>query len=372
MVQGSMASSYVQATQSGMTEGDKRMAAKVAREARESMASQGTSISGRDSSQPRALGQRVIDFLIEKTKITPPIKITKETHKSQDGKEEEVDVWEYPEQDIPSLHELYGRHAALFNFASKSRDLPLNEKRRWVMERLRGLESIPGVEPEVSYHQEGEVHCDDCMSRPLLCSISPIFGVTEMPGKVVTIQAWKPPRPPQAEASQHRQKMMKEHFWVQFDNISEGMDSFVQKRLSEEYQNNAIIDWLSANPDFLTPNHDSRVACLEGGTGVLSPLGEQMETSQQEDSGLTPSKEQEMEEATGQEEVGTDNEKEFSEGKSASSAIRLKREGEGGEGEEGEESEESSSEDGWEDAEDEQEEKPETLERWVKCVQALE
>ncbi|GBG79886.1 hypothetical protein CBR_g30151 [Chara braunii] len=47
----------------------------------------------------------------------------------------------------------------------------------------------------------------------------------------------------------------------------------------------------------------------------------------------------------------------------------------GGEGEEGEDSEESSSEDGWEDTEDEEDEddeEPETIERWVKCMQALE
>ncbi|GBG82248.1 hypothetical protein CBR_g34531 [Chara braunii] len=219
-----MACSYVQAAQKGMTEGDKRIAAKAASEARESMASQGTSISGRDLGQPRALGQRAIDFLIERTKITAPIKITKETHKSQDGKEEEVDVWEYPEQDIPSLHELYERHAVLFNFASKSRDLPLNEKRRRVMERLRGLKSIPGVEPEVTYHKRGKfvvmIVCVDPSYAQYLLSL----GSLKCQGTVVTIQAWKPPRPPQAEASQHRQKMMKEHFWVQFDNLSEGID----------------------------------------------------------------------------------------------------------------------------------------------------
>ncbi|GBG83010.1 hypothetical protein CBR_g36629 [Chara braunii] len=117
---------------------------------------------------------------------------------------------------------------------------------------------------------------------------------------------------------------------------------------------------------------DHEMETEQGGIGVSSPLGEQMETSRQEDGGLNPSKEQEMEEATDQEEVGTNNEREFSEGKSASSAMRPTREGEGGEGEQGEESEESSSEGGWEDVEDEEEEEPETLEIWVNCVQALE
>ncbi|GBG87248.1 hypothetical protein CBR_g45307 [Chara braunii] len=107
----------------------------------------------------------------------------------------------------------------------------------------------------------------------------------------------------------------------------------------------------------------------QGGTGDCSPLGAQMEISQQGDSGQTSSKEQEMGEATGQDEGDTGNGTDFSERRSASSATKSRREEEGGEGEEEEDSEESSSEEGWED---EEEEEPETLETWVKCVQALE
>ncbi|GBG73968.1 hypothetical protein CBR_g17680 [Chara braunii] len=120
-----------------------------------SSASQGTSASGIKVSQSRSLGQKAIDFLMEKTKIKSPVKISKEIVKGQEGKEEEVDVWEYPEQDLQTLDELYARHAVLFNFSSKNQDLSLNDKRQWVLERLRGLEHIPGMEPEVSYHKRG-------------------------------------------------------------------------------------------------------------------------------------------------------------------------------------------------------------------------
>ncbi|GBG81205.1 hypothetical protein CBR_g31877 [Chara braunii] len=78
----------------------------------------------------RSLGQKAMDFLLEKIQIKAEIKITKEVIKGEGCKEEEVEVWEYPEEDIQSLNELYEKHAVLFNFSGRSRELSLNEKRR--------------------------------------------------------------------------------------------------------------------------------------------------------------------------------------------------------------------------------------------------
>ncbi|GBG70297.1 hypothetical protein CBR_g6425 [Chara braunii] len=77
----------------------------------------------------RSLGQKAMDFLLEKTQFKAEIKITKEVIKGEGGKEEVV-VWEYPEEDIQSLNELYEKHAVLFNFSGRSKELSLNEKRR--------------------------------------------------------------------------------------------------------------------------------------------------------------------------------------------------------------------------------------------------
>ncbi|GBG58670.1 hypothetical protein CBR_g71 [Chara braunii] len=78
----------------------------------------------------RSLGQKAMDFLMEKTQVKAEIKITKVV-KGEGGKEEEVEVWEYPEENIQSLNELYEKHAGvLFKFSGRSRELSLNEKRR--------------------------------------------------------------------------------------------------------------------------------------------------------------------------------------------------------------------------------------------------
>ncbi|GBG85813.1 hypothetical protein CBR_g40623 [Chara braunii] len=240
-------------------------------------ASQSGTASRTGEAKSRSLGQKAMDFLLEKTQIKAEIKITKEVIKGEGGKEEEVDVWEYPEEDIQSLNELYEKHAVLFNFSGRSKELPLNEKRRWVRDRLIAMEDVPGKEPEVSFHRRGRfavmIVCVDPTYAQYLLSI----GSLKCKGAVVTIQPWKPPRPPQAEASRHRQSMLRNHFWVQFDNLSEGMHSFVQRRLEEEFPSNPIIEWLPANPDFLAPNHDARVACLEvkgrGHLGTSCPQG---------------------------------------------------------------------------------------------------
>ncbi|GBG64640.1 hypothetical protein CBR_g45694 [Chara braunii] len=267
-----MAMSYSQAAQRATSEKEKRDFAKGQGGASMSHSGQMPSQSGTNSkteaTKSRTLGQKAMEFLLQKTQIKAEIKVTKEIIRGEGGKEEEVDVWEYPEEDIQSLNDLYEKHAVLFNFSGRSKELSLNEKRRWVMDRLIAMEDVPGKEPEVSYHRRGRftvmIVCVDPTYAQYLISI----GSLKCKGAVVTIQPWKPPRPPQAEASRHRQSMLRNHFWVQFDNLSEGMHSFVQSRLQAEYPNNPIIEWLPANPDFLAPNHDARVACLEVTSGA--------------------------------------------------------------------------------------------------------
>ncbi|GBG62140.1 hypothetical protein CBR_g29339 [Chara braunii] len=74
--------------------------------------------------------------------------------------------------DLQSLNEVYEKHVALFNFTNKNRYLPLNEKRKWVMDKLREMESIPGTDPDVSYHkrasktrEEDSLHIDGSLKR---------------------------------------------------------------------------------------------------------------------------------------------------------------------------------------------------------------
>ncbi|GBG77065.1 hypothetical protein CBR_g23391 [Chara braunii] len=119
-------------------------------------------------------------------------------------------------------------------------------------------------------------------------------------------------------------------------------------------------------------DQDQEMESEKGGSGALNPFEEPMEVSQQADSGQAPLCEQEMGEATGQDDGDTGKGEESFEVGPANSATKPKRGRERGDGEEGEDSDGNSSEDGWEDAEDEEEEEPETLERWVKCVHALE
>ncbi|GBG64218.1 hypothetical protein CBR_g40918 [Chara braunii] len=274
-----MAISYSMAAQKAMSEKEKhdfalRQGGTTTSKAGQTASQSGT-VSRTSETKSQSLGQKAMDFLLEQTQIKAEIKITKEVIKGEGGKEEEVEVWEYPEEDIQSLNELYEKHAVLFNFSGRSRELPLNEKRRWVMDRLTAMEEVPGKEPEVSYHRRGRyavmIVCVDPTYAQYLMSI----GSLKCKGAVVTIQPWKPPRPPQAEASRHRQSMLRNHLWVQFDNLSEGMHSFVQRRLDEEFPSNPIIEWLPTNPDFLAPNHDARVACLEVKSGAPPKLPDQ-------------------------------------------------------------------------------------------------
>ncbi|GBG71915.1 hypothetical protein CBR_g10851 [Chara braunii] len=117
-------------------------------------------------------------------------------------------------------------------------------------------------------------------------------------------------------------------------------------------------------------DQDQEMESERGRSGALSPSVEPMEVSQQADSGKTPSHEQEMGEARGQEDGDTGKE-ESPEVGPASSATEPKQGRERGEGEVGD-SDGNSYEDGWEDVDDEEEEEPQTQERWVKCVHVLE
>ncbi|GBG66451.1 hypothetical protein CBR_g61494 [Chara braunii] len=115
---------------------------------------------------------------------------------------------------------------------------------------------------------------------------------------------------------------------------------------------------------------DQEMETKQVGSGALSPLEEPMEVSQQADSSQSRSHKQEKGEATSQDDGDTSKGGESFEEGPASSVTEPKRGRERGDGEEGEESDENSRDDGWEDAEEEEEQ--ETLERWVKCVHALE
>ncbi|GBG59506.1 hypothetical protein CBR_g38530 [Chara braunii] len=128
-----MAISYSRAAQKAMNEREKMDFARGQGGTTTPQTGQSASQSGTapttGGANPRSLGQKAMDFLMEKTQVRAEIRITKEVVKGEDGKEEEVDVWEYPEEDIQSLNELYEKHRVLFNFSGRSRELSLNEKR---------------------------------------------------------------------------------------------------------------------------------------------------------------------------------------------------------------------------------------------------
>ncbi|GBG78120.1 hypothetical protein CBR_g26057 [Chara braunii] len=109
---------------------------------------------------------------------------------------------------------------------------------------------------------------------------------------------------------------------------------------------------------------DQEMESVQEGTGSLTPSDEPMGVSQQADNGQSPSDEQEMED-TGKEE-------DPSKAGPASPAKEPKRRRERGKDVGTDGLDGNSSEDGWDDEEEEEEEEPETLERWVKCVHALE
>ncbi|GBG92253.1 hypothetical protein CBR_g55022 [Chara braunii] len=155
-----MAISYSMAAQKAMSEREKQDFA--LRQGGTTMsksgqkASQSGTVSRAGEAKSRSLGQKAMDFLLEKTQIKAEIKITKEVIKGEGGKEEEVEVWEYPEEDIQSLNDLYEKHAVLFNFSGRSKELSLNEKRRWVMDRLIAMEDVPRKEPEIVQAEEDQ------------------------------------------------------------------------------------------------------------------------------------------------------------------------------------------------------------------------
>ncbi|GBG90924.1 hypothetical protein CBR_g51529 [Chara braunii] len=107
-----MAISYSQAAQRAMSEKEKRDFAKGQGGGTTSHSGRTPSYSGTSSkmeaAKPRTLGQRAMEFLMEKTQIKAEIKVLKEVIKGEGGKEEEVEVWEYPEEDIQSLNEFSG------------------------------------------------------------------------------------------------------------------------------------------------------------------------------------------------------------------------------------------------------------------------
>ncbi|GBG71843.1 hypothetical protein CBR_g10782 [Chara braunii] len=180
-----MAFSYSQAAQRAMSEKEKRDFGKgqggESRSHSGQMPSQSGTNSKTESAKSRTLGQKAMEFLLEKTQIKAEIKVSKEVIKGEGGKEEEVDVWEYLDEDIQSLNNLYEKHAVLFNFSGRSRELSLNEKRRWVMDRLIALEDVPGKGPEVSYHRRGR-------GRGHLGSSCPQGSLGETGGKRVALK----------------------------------------------------------------------------------------------------------------------------------------------------------------------------------------
>ncbi|GBG62085.1 hypothetical protein CBR_g28561 [Chara braunii] len=155
------------------------------------------------SQPPAKLGQQALDFLINRTRIKSHVKILKEKIKGDGGVQTEVDVWEYPEEDMKEVNAVYEKQVVLFNFSHKSKELSLNDKRAWVLDRLRALQTVPGMEPDISLHKRGRntvmVLCVEESYAKYIKSLDSL----SCKGSVVTIRAWKPPRTPQGEATRH-------------------------------------------------------------------------------------------------------------------------------------------------------------------------
>ncbi|GBG78204.1 hypothetical protein CBR_g26237 [Chara braunii] len=67
-------------------------------------------------------------------------------------------------------------------------------------------------------------------------------------------------------ATAQKQRLMRDQFWVQFDNIPIRGHPLIKDRLEVEYPNNKVLKWVLPTPEFLAPHCDSITTVLEVNT----------------------------------------------------------------------------------------------------------